>query len=328
MKTANKQPKVSVSIITYNHEDYLAECLESIVTQECDFSFEVVVGEDCSTDATRDVLKQYVHNYPKLIVPIYQKSNVGWQQNYIDVLKKCKGEYIAHIDGDDCALADKLQKQVDFLDKHQECSMVFHNAQIFGENIKKNAYNNPLQEESCIIDINKFVQIGVPHWNNSSKMFRKKSLKNFEFVKNLHCIGDQYLHLESAKEGKIAYIAEVLGKYRKHENGFSTRNKQKDRISCALRDILVVYNNAYRYGVKKDIVDKRLAFVYFDVACQYLVLKAYDEFRECMEKSYENKIFFNKNHKLCFYLKKFPHVLYTLKILNSLIYRLKGKQKI
>lgn len=321
-------PKVSVSIITYNHEKYLEECLESIVTQVCDFDFEIVVGEDFSTDGTRVVLKKYVEKYPNIIKPIYQENNVGWQQNYIDVISQCKGKYIAHLDGDDCMLPNKLQRQVDFLELHPECSMVFHNAKIFGENIQENTYNNSLSEDACIIDIGGLVEKGLHHWNNSSKMFRRESLQNFENVKKLQCIGDQYLHIESASRGMIAYIPEVLGMYRKHAEGFSIINRNKDRISCALKDILFAYNFAYKYGVKKEIIDRRLAFVYFDVACQYLMIHTFEDFKIYIEKSYENNIFINKNHKICYHLRRFPHILWILKSMNNLLHKLKGKQSI
>jgi len=323
-----KKPKVSVSIITYNHEKYLAECLESIVTQKCDFDFEVIVGEDCSTDGTRKVLKEYVEKYPHIIKPIYQEKNVGHYQNFVDVINQCTGEYIANIDGDDCMLPGKLQKQVDFLDKHPECAVVFHNLRFIGELITTEAYNNPLDEESCIVDMDGLVEKGLAHWGNASKMYRRSSYPPEGTLRELKCIGDQHLHLQNARTGKVAYISEVLGLYRKHSGGLSQVNKKKDQIACALADLVLTYENARKYGVKKEIVDKRLAFVHFDTACQYLMLKEYNDFKINIEKSYENKIFFNKNHKICFTLKSFPSLLYVMKSINNIWHKIKGRQSI
>ncbi|MBU1216406.1 glycosyltransferase [bacterium] len=328
MQNNKLQPKLSISIITYNHELFIEECLESLIHEKCNFNFEIVIGEDYSTDRTKEIIQEYERRYPDIIVPIYQTKNVGWQQNLIDVINRCSGEYIAHLDGDDAVLSGKLQKQVDFLDHHKECSMVFHNMKFIGENIVQDSYNNPLEESTCIMGINDFVSQGLAHWCNSSKVYRKSSLNEIEYLKNLHCIGDQYLHLQSANKGAIGYISEVLGLYRKHENGFATLNKQKDRIACALNDLVLTYSHAYVYGVKKELVDRQFAFIYFDVACQYLVLKDYKNFKLYIEKSHENNIFFNKKHKLCFTLREMPVVLHGLKLLNTYLNNLRGKHSI
>jgi len=328
MSSKHLKSKVSVSIITYNHEKYLRACLESIVTQKCDFDFEIVVGEDCSPDNTRAVLKEFQQKYPHVIKPIYQEKNVGHYQNFIDVIDQCQGEYIANIDGDDCMLPGKLQKQVDFLDEHSECAVVFHNLRFIGALITTEAYNNSLDEKSCIVDINDFVDKGLAHWGNASKMYRRSSYPPEGTLSALKCIGDQHLHLQNARTGKVAYLAEVLGLYRKHAEGLSQVNKRKDQITCALHDLVLTYSNAYKYGVKKEIVDNRLAFIYFDTACQYLQLNDYKKFKFYIEKSYENKIYFNQKHKICFMLKQLPQILYILKLTNNIWYKIKRKQTI
>jgi glycosyltransferase involved in cell wall biosynthesis len=328
MKDINLIPKVSVYVVSYNHENYLRECLQSVVTQKCNFDFEVIVAEDCSTDSTRDIIEEFTLKFPNIIKAIYQEHNIGLHENIAKTINECSGEYIAYIDGDDYMLPGKLQKQINFFEAHEDCSMVFHNLRMIGDKLKKNAYNNPLTEKECIVNIDTFVENGLAHWGTSSKMFRKDSLPKEGFLKELKCIGDQHFNFQISRCGKVGYISEVLGCYRKHENGISQLNKLKSKIECAIKDLILTYNCAFDYGVKKTIVDKRQSFVYYDGACQYLMLQDYKMFKFYIEKSYENNIFFNKKHKLCFTLRNFPQILHTLKILNNFLYDIKGKQRI
>jgi len=138
MEKIQKRPKVSVCIVTYNHEKYLGQCLQSIVDQTVDFDFEVIVGEDCSTDGTREILRQFSERYPTLIKPIYHANNLGPTKNYIDIHAAATGEYIAHCDGDDSWCQGKLAYQVRFLDNHPEIAAVFSNAN-YGDGVRNRA---------------------------------------------------------------------------------------------------------------------------------------------------------------------------------------------
>ncbi|WP_254617165.1 glycosyltransferase family 2 protein, partial [Acinetobacter seifertii] len=77
--------KVSICVVTYNQEKYLAECLEKLVHQQTNFSFEIIIGEDCSTDNTRAIVQEYYEKYPDLIIPILYKENVGAIENILQV---------------------------------------------------------------------------------------------------------------------------------------------------------------------------------------------------------------------------------------------------
>ena len=83
----NTDIQVSVCVVTYNQENYIAECLESLVSQQTEFKFEIIVGEDCSTDRTREIVQKYIEKYPDLIVPLFYKKNVGAVENIKQVYK-------------------------------------------------------------------------------------------------------------------------------------------------------------------------------------------------------------------------------------------------
>ncbi len=119
------QPLVSVKMITYNHAPYIAQAIESVLMQKTDFPFELVIGEDCSTDETRRIVFDYAERYPETIRVITSDANVGMHQNSHRTAKACQGKYIAYCEGDDYwHHPDKLQKQVDYLEQHPEYGLV------------------------------------------------------------------------------------------------------------------------------------------------------------------------------------------------------------
>lgn len=128
MQANGNSPKVSVCVITYNQEKYLHRCLQSIVDQETDFEFEVIVGDDCSTDGTPMILREFAARYPELIKPIYNENNLGYYKNYALVHAEAQAAYVAHCDGDDFWYPGKLKDQVDFLDQNPDVAAVFSNA--------------------------------------------------------------------------------------------------------------------------------------------------------------------------------------------------------
>lgn len=116
--------RLSVGIITYNQQDTIAQTLDSILCQQGDFELEVVIGEDCSTDNTWAICKEYVGRYPEQVVLLENTSNLGIMANFARVMKACTGEYVGICAGDDYWCDEhKLQKQLDYLTAHPECGV-------------------------------------------------------------------------------------------------------------------------------------------------------------------------------------------------------------
>ena len=118
-------PLVSVAVITYNQVSYIAQAIEYILQQETGFPFELVIGEDCSTDGTREKVEEFQQKYPDMIRIVTSERNVGITRNYYRTEKACRGKYIAYCEGDDfwhnpC----KIEKQVGLLESHPECGLV------------------------------------------------------------------------------------------------------------------------------------------------------------------------------------------------------------
>ena len=105
-------------MITYNHEHFIAQAIRSVLMQEIDFPIELVIGEDCSTDGTRNIVKELAEKYPKEIKTLLSDKNLGGRDNFRQVIAACSGEYIAILEGDDYwTSSHKLQRQVDFLER-------------------------------------------------------------------------------------------------------------------------------------------------------------------------------------------------------------------
>lgn len=116
---------VSVWMTTYNHESYISEAIEGVLNQKTNFSYELIIGEDNSTDNTRQICLDYENKYPGTIKLILNNQNIGLIANYNMTLQKCKGKYVAYCDGDDYWSDPlKLQKQVDFLERNESLDLV------------------------------------------------------------------------------------------------------------------------------------------------------------------------------------------------------------
>ncbi len=131
MDNHNICPLVSVAVPVYNHEKYIEKALEGALGQKTTFEFEIVVGDDFSTDGTRNILERFKKLYPDKIFLVLQNSNQGVVRNSSDIYKNCRGKYIAMLEGDDYwSYEYKLQKQVDFLEQNEDYIGCFHDAQI------------------------------------------------------------------------------------------------------------------------------------------------------------------------------------------------------
>ena len=120
------RPLVSVAMITYNHESYIRKAIECVLAQKTDFPFELVIGEDFSTDGTREIVLDYAARYGDKIRLVTSESNVGMHKNCYRTEQACEGKYIAYCEGDDYwQRDDKLQLQTDYMEKHPDCGLVF-----------------------------------------------------------------------------------------------------------------------------------------------------------------------------------------------------------
>lgn len=207
-------PTVSVVTIAYNQEKYIAQALDSFVSQKTSFSFEVIVGDDCSNDNTPRIIAEYAKKYPDIIKPILRQQNIGAVPNFIDILQAAKGKYIALCEGDDYWTdPTKLQQQVDFLDSHPDFAICFHPVKVVTEGQRQTSVY-PVKTQIAKLTIKALLESNFIQTN--SAMYRRQS---YISLPDKILPFDWYLHLFHAQFGKIGYIDKVMAVYRKHPSG-------------------------------------------------------------------------------------------------------------
>lgn len=220
------KPKVSVCMITYNQEEYITEAIESVLAQQTNFDFKLIIGDDCSIDNTINILKEYQKKYPEKIRLLLSRKNVGMMKNFVRTFSACTGEYMAILEGDDYWTSPrKLQKQVELLDLNPSYSMCFHATKAFYETNKKKFYLIPskkmIKTKYFLEDILKYNFIAT-----CSVMYRKHLVKKLPLWFNSIGLGDWPLHILYALNGSIGYIDEIMANYRIHvTSNFSSRSK-------------------------------------------------------------------------------------------------------
>lgn len=205
-------PKVSVCVISYNHAKYIRRCLQSLVDQETDFDFEVIIRDDCSTDGTREIIHEFSEKYPQLIRAIFPPRNDGGTKNYLLVHQAAIGQYIAHMDGDDFAMPGKLAIQARYLDLNPRYVAVVHRLDLV------NCDGVPLNQSwPKIFSYNEYDLIRLvrthPEFGHSSLMYRNGSYANWLHESEQPDLVDLFFYVHLAAKGPIGVIDEPLGIY-------------------------------------------------------------------------------------------------------------------
>nr|WP_320118824.1 glycosyltransferase [uncultured Marinifilum sp.] len=213
-----EKPLVSVKTITYNHQEYIAQCIEGVMKQKTNFSFEYIIAEDCSTDHTLKIVKEYANKYPEIIKVISSDNNVGACENDHRSELACRGKYVALCEGDDYWTDPfKLQKQIDFLQANPDYGLVHSSFSCLTD--KK------ILEDVCGSKM-------VPTGNILASLIKGnciatgtvcvrndllKKIRIGEIIKKQNWgMGDYPLWIEIAALSKIGYISDVTSVYRVH----------------------------------------------------------------------------------------------------------------
>lgn len=211
-------PKVSVYMLTYNHARYLDEALRSVLAQKTHFPIEIVIGEDCSTDGTQQIVMRWQQEHPARINALLHKQNLGMLPNAIATYRACRGEFIAFLEGDDYWTdPHKLQRQVDAIEAHPEWSGCFHRVQYVdesGSSLDK-VFPDRLRTE---VDFEELCA-GNPV-QTCSLMLRRSALPEIpEWICGLP-MGDWPICLLAALNGPLGMLPDVMASYRVHRASF------------------------------------------------------------------------------------------------------------
>ncbi len=267
----NNKPKVSICCITYNQKNYIKQALDSFLMQKTNFPFVVIIGDDASNDGTTEIVKEYALKYPDIIKPVFQERNSGGFKNFCDVFNLIDTEYVALCEGDDYWTDEnKLQKQVDCLDAHKNCTICFHKTKNIFENNLQEPYDFPNEKQrfnKTLLTLNDIIRFNFIQTNSCMYRCRFKGEDIGKYLSADIMPGDWYLHILHAEKGNIIFLDETMSVYRINPNGVwynAYVNPETLHLKYGVKELNFidkVYNNflneskEYLSNNKKFIVD-------------------------------------------------------------------------
>lgn len=232
------RPKVSACLITYNQEDFIRECLEGAISQIGDFDYEIIIGDDCSSDNTKQICLEYSTKYPNLIKYTKRNNNLGMIGNWISTISECSGNYIALCEGDDYWTDPyKLQKQVDFLEANPEYVLCFHKIKILkpkGELVEDFITEVPDNYETQ----ETLVRLG--NYIHTPSVVYRNVIKEFPAEFSMSPIADYFLYVLLTEHGKIKYFEEEMAVYREGVGIWSAKSDYFRNLKTAQTYALIV----------------------------------------------------------------------------------------
>ena len=258
MMETEEESIVTVCIITYNHKNFIAEAIESVLQQKTNFAWHILIADDCSTDGTSVIVRDYALKNPGKIKLLVHEKNVGMQQNLRDLVNAPVSKYMAFLDGDDIWVdPQRLQKQVDFLETYSEYAMVYGKYGL-------------MNEKGTKLHLRK-----VPPYK-SGYIFKDILLSNFlpplsasllrtEVAKEIYKTGNEpgidfYIMTSITKNHPAAYIDEEFFCYR--INAGSITNTQRPLISEIHKRAMLVYEKEYPREVAKGLKNAKRLVLY------------------------------------------------------------------
>ncbi len=263
------EPLVSVKMITYNHAPFIAQAIEGVLQQKTNFPFELVIGEDCSTDGTREIVHEYQTKYPGIIRVITSDKNVGMKTNGLRTLKACRGKYIAFCEGDDYWQSPhKLQKQVDYLEDNRDCGLVYSSYDVYHvtdkktikDFIKHRKWEMPKAPTLAdIVEGNGGLSHGIL---TCTIMIRRTlyeeiiALDPYLHQSDHFLMGDTQLWAEIATKAQLHYIPESLATHNITDESASRSKNKKKALQFAISGAELMLYLCDKYKLPPRIRDK------------------------------------------------------------------------
>lgn len=298
---------VSINCITYNHEKYVVDAIESFLMQKTNFKYEILIHDDASTDRTSNIIRNYTSEYPDIIKSILQKENQ--YSKGLDVfclnLRQAKGRYIAICEGDDYWTDPyKLQKQVDYMENHPECSMCFHASEIDKVDKGKIGIVQPYNK-NCISPTEDIILGDGGFMATNSILYRKEVMDNPpDFYLNAP-VGDYPLQIFSSTQDYAYYINEFMSVHRVEVEGswssrlISEKNKEKKiinlyrRLINMLKEFNEYSNGRYSNAINKKILNNEFEILIIEKKIKQLKMPKYKKIYDFLGLKEKTKIWIN-----------------------------------
>lgn len=294
--TAYPVPTVEVLVVTYNHEAYIAQCLDSILMQRFEGSLAVTILEDFSTDATRDIIHDYARAHPQTIRLVLNPRNLNSNAAFMRELRSCRADFVTFIDGDDFwTEPDKLQRQLDFMVHNPDHALCFHDVWLVDSEGKRTGRRNPGRTEASRAELYERNYIAT-----SSVLYRTSAVANLpDWMEHVPIALDWNISLFAALSGAIGLLPDPMAAYRVHPNGMWSRMNLLERALATLVETDLMFDRypasdrpaitrgkrngleklAHAYAAEHDLAEATRALVSaralgFDNAPQACILQA------------------------------------------------------
>lgn len=261
----SKSIMVSICCLAYNHENYIKDALDSFLMQNTEFRYEILIHDDASTDRTADIIREYEKKYPDIVKPIYQTENQYSKGKKITIdiqFPRVQGKYIAMCEGDDYWTdVNKLQRQVEYMENHPECSLCVHSSEIVDVNKNILEKHIPYSKE-CTLNTEEVIQQNGDLFSTNTMLFRAQYVENLpSFYMNAH-VGDYPLTIYLSLCGQIYYTPKMMSAYRKGVPGSWSENEkinmQQSKIN--VEKLIELYNSLdeYTQGKYRNIIEPKV----------------------------------------------------------------------
>ena len=285
------EPVVSVVLRTYQHAPFVAQAIESVLIQRADFPYEVVIGEDCSVDGTREIVRGYAERFPDRVRAVLPEENLGHGQILLRAIEAARGRYLAYLDGDDYWTSpEKLRRQVDYLEGRSDCFSCFHDVSLVYDaaGMPSGAVTPGLAEaDFSLEDILAECFVGAP-----SMMFRREIAEALPPWAWESAWIDWLFHIRAAECGPLGYIPEPMAAYRVHEGGMFSA---LDRVSQLEEDLRFYKRLVPEMPAQAELIERFMQYRRCQLAIERLGVP-FDAVVVLVDPRRELRPYFNGRH--------------------------------
>jgi len=325
-------PLVSVYIATYQHKDFISDCIESVISQKTSFPYEILIGEDESNDGTREICMEYAEKFPDKIRLFLRNretsvllNNEGKVVSYLNakfLRKSSRGKFFAVCEGDDYWIDDlKLEKQVKFMKKYPQCGMSFHPVILQSFKSGKKRIANRHYEKTCIVSAERIVLGGGAYCPTCSLMFRSEVFENDISWMYTFPIGDYFIQMYASINAGALYIDEVMGTYRKGVPGSwtdRTASKEAEFIHLIkMLNAMKIFNVNTNYRFNNELKQRENLEIFQKLKNVYSYTREeIDVIKSIIQSETEGKLRLKFNYNL---FKSFLYHKFNLKYVTKML---------
>tara|TARA_R110001606_G_scaffold344872_2_gene493635 strand:+ start:302 stop:1222 length:921 start_codon:yes stop_codon:yes gene_type:complete len=258
---------VSVLIITYNHEDFILDTLESVEAQGFN-SIQVVIGDDASTDKTKEIIESFSSRSKFDYISLFNSENKGITENFNNCLSLCSGEYIFLLGGDDLFCPNKIESQFVFMEKNPNIVISYHDVEVFNSKTKKkiNNYSDFFKVKNP--DLESLLKYGAFFAGCSVAVRNSKTLPRCDEVIKYASDWLWYVEILIESRGGIGCLNGVLSRYRRHSNNITSSRYLEQSLGETIRSLDIIQ---MKYPFLKDLVRETLGERMFAYGIKFIL---------------------------------------------------------